>query len=125
MLIVDKGHTAGLADLGLLGVVNGEHDGHGHIDKGAIVETERVEIKNLEELVFSHVASQLAGPAFSEHVQPLEVDLGELDSGQTHGLILLSLSLIPRRKAPRASRRRVVSAHMKLGSRVGPYTRPW
>lgn len=82
-MIVDKGYTARLGDPALLGVVNGEHDGHRHIDEGAVVETERVEMKSLEELALSHEASQWASPAFAEDVKPLEVDFGELDSGQT------------------------------------------
>nr|GMD79353.1 Calmodulin-like protein 4 [Ipomoea batatas] len=83
VLIVDKGYTARLGDPALLGVVNGEHDGNGHIDEGAVVETERVEMKSLEELALSHEASQWASPAFAEDVEPLEVDFEELDSGQT------------------------------------------
>lgn len=56
------------------------------------MESERVEMKSLEELRFPHEATKRAGPSFAEHVNPFHIHRGKLDSGQRQGLAFLDVS---------------------------------
>lgn len=79
---VKESDRSGVGDAVLLGIVNGENNGHWHIRHRPIREPEGIEMKRLEELGFSHESGERAGPAFAEHMNPLDIDAGELDTGQ-------------------------------------------
>lgn len=68
-----------LTDLVLLRIVDGEDDRHRHVNDRPVFESERVKMKSLEELGFSHESTEGAGPPLAQHMDPLHVDPGELD----------------------------------------------
>lgn len=85
VVVADKHDPRAIPDLPLLVVVDGQHDGHRHVDnpRPVIIISDRVEMKCLEELRLSHEPAKGAGPTLAQHVDPLEVDPRQPDAGQT------------------------------------------
>jgi len=97
---IEKSNPFVIPDLMLLGIINSQHDGHWHVHDRPIIESERVEMKRLEELGFSHEASEGCGPSFAEDMDPLQVNPWKLDPRQRKSLTLLQVSfwIIPHHK---------------------------
>jgi len=90
---IEKSYPFVVPDPMLLLIIDGEDDRHRHVDEGAIVESERIEMKRLEELGFFHEAFEGCGPSFTEDVNPLQVDSRKLDPRQRQRLTLLQISI--------------------------------
>jgi hypothetical protein len=89
---VEQSDLCGPTDPVLLRVVDGQNDRHRHVHGRPVREPERVEMKRLEELIFSHESTERACPAFAQHVDPLKINPGEPDSRKREGLPLLHIS---------------------------------
>lgn len=90
---IEKSNSFVIPDPMLLRIIDGEDDRHRHVDDRAIAESERVEMKRLEELGFLHEAFEGCGPSFTEDMNPLQVDSRKLDPWQGQRLTLLQISL--------------------------------
>lgn len=93
ILLINKRHAGGRPDPILLGVVDRQHNRHGHIHDRPVLEAEGIEMKRLEELRLSHETLQRAGPALAEHVHPLQINRREPDLRQVLRLLKLRILL--------------------------------
>ncbi|GKV02254.1 hypothetical protein SLEP1_g14711 [Rubroshorea leprosula] len=83
---VNESDPGGLPDVMLLRIIDCQDDRHPHVNDGPVIQPERVKMKSLEELGFSHESAERACPALAQYVHPLQVVLRQPDSRKRHRL---------------------------------------
>ncbi|KAK5771642.1 hypothetical protein PVK06_047870 [Gossypium arboreum] len=86
---VNERDSVGLSNPLLLRIINRQHNRHRNVDERIIAESERVKMKSLEELEFSHEPGEGAYPALTQNMDPLQVDPAQLHPGQQSRFSLL------------------------------------
>ncbi|PPR82467.1 hypothetical protein GOBAR_AA38247 [Gossypium barbadense] len=86
---VNECDSVGLSNPLLLRIINRQHNQHRNVDERIIAESERVKMKSLEELEFSHEPGEGAYPALTQNMDPLQVDPAQLHPGQQSCFSLL------------------------------------
>jgi len=71
-------------------VINGQHNGKGHVHQRTILDPKGIEMQTLKILLLPHEPSQGTSPPFPHHMHPLKINPCELHLGQRLGLSDLS-----------------------------------